>query len=43
MRIVGGDFGGRRLKAPRTDAVRPTQDSVREKSIRAANTFRMSE
>ena len=30
MRIVGGDFGGRRLKVPRTDAVRPTQDSVRE-------------
>ena len=30
MRIVGGEFGGRRLKVPRTDAVRPTQDSVRE-------------
>ena len=30
MRITGGEFGGRRLKVPRTDAVRPTQDSVRE-------------
>ena len=30
MRITGGEFGARRLKVPRSDAVRPTQDSVRE-------------
>ena len=36
MRIVGGDFGGRRLKVPRTDAVRPPQDSVREALSRGA-------
>jgi len=30
MRIVGGDFGGRILKTPKTGALRPTQDRVRE-------------
>ena len=30
MRIAGGRFGGIRLKTPKTDAVRPTQDRVRE-------------
>lgn len=30
MRVVGGEFGGRVLKAPRSDAIRPTQDRVRE-------------
>jgi 16S rRNA (guanine966-N2)-methyltransferase len=30
MRIVGGEFGGRALKAPRTDAIRPTSDRTRE-------------
>ena len=30
MRITGGEFGGRILKVPKTDAVRPTQDRVRE-------------
>ena len=30
MRITGGEFGGRILKVPRTDAIRPTQDRVRE-------------
>ena len=30
MRITGGRFGGRALKVPKTDAVRPTQDRVRE-------------
>ena len=30
MRITGGEFCGRRLKAPPGDAVRPTQDRVRE-------------
>ena len=30
MRITGGEFGGRNLKVPRTDAIRPTQDRVRE-------------
>lgn len=30
MRITGGEFGGRNLKVPHTDAIRPTQDRVRE-------------
>jgi 16S rRNA G966 N2-methylase RsmD len=30
MRIVAGEFGGRRLAAPRGEAVRPTTDRVRE-------------
>lgn len=30
MRITGGEFCGRLLKVPKTDAVRPTQDRVRE-------------
>lgn len=30
MRITGGEFGGRNLKVPKTDEVRPTQDRVRE-------------
>ena len=30
MRIIGGSLGGRRLRAPRGDATRPTADRVRE-------------
>ncbi|WP_336488466.1 16S rRNA (guanine(966)-N(2))-methyltransferase RsmD [Methylobacterium nigriterrae] len=30
MRIVGGDLRGRRLAAPRSDAIRPTSDRLRE-------------
>ena len=30
VRITGGKFGGRNLKVPKTDAIRPTQDRVRE-------------
>ena len=30
MRITGGEFGGRILKVPKTDSIRPTQDRVRE-------------
>jgi 16S rRNA (guanine966-N2)-methyltransferase len=30
VRIVGGDWRGRRLTAPRTDAIRPTSDRLRE-------------
>ena len=30
MRITGGEFGGRMLKVPKSDAIRPTQDRVRE-------------
>lgn len=30
MRITGGEFGGRSLKVPKSDAIRPTQDRVRE-------------
>lgn len=30
MRIVSGEWGGRTLQAPRGDAVRPTQDRVRQ-------------
>ena len=30
MRIVGGEFKGRTLKAPRSDAIRPTSDRTRE-------------
>lgn len=30
MRITGGEFGGRNLIVPKTDAIRPTQDRVRE-------------
>lgn len=30
MRITGGEFRGRRLRAPAGDIVRPTQDRVRE-------------
>ena len=29
MRITGGEFGGRKVKAPAGDRVRPTQDRVR--------------
>ena len=30
MRIVGGEFRGRTLAAPRTEAIRPTTDRTRE-------------
>ena len=30
MRITGGEFGGRNLRVPKSDAIRPTQDRVRE-------------
>lgn len=30
MRIVGGKFGGRSLKGPSSDAIRPTSDRMRE-------------
>jgi 16S rRNA (guanine966-N2)-methyltransferase len=30
VRIVGGDWRGRRLTPPRTDAIRPTSDRLRE-------------
>src|SRR6266511_4005470 len=30
MRIVGGRFGGRTLAAPRSQAIRPTADRLRE-------------
>ena len=30
VRIISGEFGGRRLKTPATDKVRPTGDRVRE-------------
>jgi 16S rRNA (guanine966-N2)-methyltransferase len=30
VRVVAGELGGRRLRAPRGDAVRPTSDRVRE-------------
>ena len=30
MRITGGSFRGRSLKVPKSDAIRPTQDRVRE-------------
>jgi len=30
VRITGGEFGGRNLKVPRSDAIRPTQGRVRE-------------
>ena len=30
MRITGGEFGGRNVKVPKSDAIRPTQDRVRE-------------
>lgn len=30
MRITGGEYGGRPLRAPRGQSVRPTQDRVRE-------------
>ena len=30
MRVVAGEFGGRRLQAPRGRATRPTADRVRE-------------
>jgi len=30
IRIIAGEFGGRRLKTPATDKVRPTADRVRE-------------
>jgi len=30
MRIVGGAWGGRRLAGPRSDAIRPTSDRLRE-------------
>src|SRR6185295_2454662 len=30
IRIIAGEFGGRRIKTPDTDKVRPTADRVRE-------------
>ena len=30
MRITGGEFGGRNRAVPKSDAIRPTQDRVRE-------------
>lgn len=30
MRVIAGELGGRRLRAPRGDGVRPTSDRVRE-------------
>ena len=30
IRIIAGEFGGRRIKTPATDKVRPTADRVRE-------------
>lgn len=30
MRIVGGEFGGRRLLTPRSDAIRPSSDRLRQ-------------
>ena len=30
MRIVGGEFRGRPLATPRSDAIRPTTDRTRE-------------
>ncbi|MEP6280652.1 MAG: RsmD family RNA methyltransferase, partial [Nitratireductor sp.] len=30
MRIVGGEFRGRALGTPRSDAIRPTSDRARE-------------
>jgi len=30
MRLTGGEFGGRNLLVPKSDAIRPTQDRVRE-------------
>ena len=30
VRIVGGEFGGRRLLTPRTDAIRPSSDRLRQ-------------
>src|SRR4051794_13294091 len=30
MRIVGGTFGGRKLSGPKSDAIRPTADRLRE-------------
>jgi 16S rRNA (guanine966-N2)-methyltransferase len=30
MRIIAGEFGGRRIKVPTSGALRPTQDRVRE-------------
>ncbi|HET7718240.1 MAG TPA: 16S rRNA (guanine(966)-N(2))-methyltransferase RsmD [Bauldia sp.] len=30
MRIVGGELGGRRLLTPRTDAIRPSSDRLRQ-------------
>lgn len=30
MRITGGELGGRIIKVPKTDEIRPTQDRVRE-------------
>lgn len=30
MRIVGGEFGGRRLATPRSDAIRPSSDRLRQ-------------
>src|SRR4029077_9047365 len=30
IRIIAGEFGGRRLKTPASDKVRPTADRVRE-------------
>ena len=30
MRITGGEFGGRTVSVPKSDAIRPTQDRVRQ-------------
>lgn len=30
MRIVGGEFGGRKLASPRSDAIRPSSDRLRQ-------------
>src|SRR5690606_2463122 len=30
VRIVGGELGGRRLAAPRSDAIRPSSDRLRQ-------------
>jgi 16S rRNA G966 N2-methylase RsmD len=30
MRVIAGDFKGRRLKAPTWDGLRPTSDKLRE-------------
>ena len=39
MRVVAGTAGGRRLKAPRGDAVRPTSDMVRQAIFNSLGSF----